>query len=63
MRLVADTFKPFCILKFIADVYIPSRTYIGRFGAILATFLASAMLHVSLARLPFRTRSHQLAMC
>lgn len=29
------------------DVYLPARTYIGKLGAVLATYLASAMLHVS----------------
>ena len=32
----------------IADVYIPARIHIGRFGAILATYFASALLHVSM---------------
>jgi hypothetical protein len=29
------------------DVYLPARMYIGKLGAVLATYLASAMLHVS----------------
>lgn len=36
------------LITLVADVYVPSRGYIGKFGAILATYLASALLHVSL---------------
>lgn len=30
------------------DVYLPARVYIGKFGAVFATYFASAMLHVSI---------------
>lgn len=29
------------------DVFKPSLSYVGRFGAVLLTYIASAMLHVS----------------
>ena len=34
-------------LSGIIDVYKPSRGYVGKFGAILLTYFASSLLHVS----------------